>query len=251
MSLLNPEQVRRAGVKVNDLSRQASTTGRAFILVDAQHDFVEGGALGVDGATTALQRVRDYLEEYATSYQLFVLTRDWHIDPGEHFADTPDFVDSWPRHCVAGSHGATFHESASEATQLFVAAHAALDRDLARAESDDTPQRRIEEVKKGAYTAAYSGFEGATEDGVELANLLRAEGIEAVDVAGIATDYCVRATCLDAVAHGFDTSVVLNLCAGVAENTSLQALAELSRAGITVVEGDSSACQPSGGAAEA
>ncbi|MBB5914966.1 nicotinamidase/pyrazinamidase [Nocardia transvalensis] len=178
---------------------------RALIVVDVQNDFCEGGSLGVAGGAAVAERISDYLG--VSDYAAIVATRDHHIDPGAHFSDRPDFVDSWPPHCRVGTPGAEFHPNL----------------DLARIE-------RI--FSKGEYTAAYSGFEGAADDGTALADWLRANGIDAVDVCGIATDHCVRATALDAKAAGFDTRVLLGLTAAVAPETTTKALAQLRGAGV-------------------
>ncbi|MDX6232700.1 MAG: nicotinamidase/pyrazinamidase [Nocardioidaceae bacterium] len=160
----------------------------ALIVVDVQNDFCEGGSLAVDGGAQVASDVAELLATKA--YATVVATRDHHIDPGAHFSDTPDFVDSWPRHCVVGTPGEEFHPPLEPA--LF-----------------------DEIFYKGEYAAAYSGFEGASADGVRLADWLRDAGIDAVDVCGIATDYCVRATALDAAHEGFAVRVIEGLTAAV------------------------------------
>ncbi len=183
---------------------------RALVIVDVQNDFCEGGSLPVVGGADIAIGINAYVEAQRDAYAHIVATQDHHIDPGAHFSDHPDFVDSWPVHCVAGTEGADFH------TQL---------------ETDE-----IEEIfRKGAHQAAYSGFEGATEGGVGLAEWLRQHGVEIVDVVGIATDHCVRATALDAQREGFRTRVLLDLTAGVAIPTTERAVAELRDAGIELV----------------
>lgn len=165
---------------------------QALIVVDVQVDFCEGGALGVEGGNAVAEGIAELLSS-PHPYDVVVATRDHHIDPGAHFSDTPDFVDSWPPHCVVGTDGQQFHP----ALRGF-AFDAVFD--------------------KGSYQAAYSGFEGtigAEDDGVGLAQWLGERGITRVDVAGIATDYCVRATALDAVREGFDTRVLSGLTAAV------------------------------------
>ncbi len=182
---------------------------RALIVVDVQNDFCEGGSLAVAGGAAVAAAVTELMA--AGGYDHVVATRDHHIDPGAHFAEAPDFVDSWPRHCVVGTPG--------------VELHPALDRGPIEAVFD-----------KGEYAAAYSGFEGAA-GGVGLAEWLRAHGVDAVDVVGIATDHCVRATALDAVANGLGTRVLLHLTAGVSEATTDAALDQLRTAGVEL-EGD-------------
>jgi len=181
----------------------------ALVIVDVQHDFCEGGSLAVEGGAAVAAGISDWMREHADDYDLIVATRDHHVDPGEHFSDDPDFAESWPPHCVAGTPGASFHH------------------DL-----DVGPIEIV--VSKGEHEAAYSGFEGVTPDGRSLRRLLEDRGIEAVDIVGIATDYCVRATALDAAAAGYSTTVLLDLTAGVAEQTSEAAVADMLDASVDV-----------------
>jgi nicotinamidase/pyrazinamidase len=181
---------------------------RALLVVDVQNDFCEGGSLAVEGGAAVAAAVSALLAN--ADYDHVVATRDAHHDPGPHFAEKPDFVDSWPAHCVVGTPGAQFHP--------------ALDT------------QRIEAVfDKGAYQAAYSGFEGTTSDGSSLADWLREHAVDTVDVVGIATDHCVRATALDAARERFSTTVLLDLSAGVAAGTTQAALAAMRDAGVTLV----------------
>jgi nicotinamidase/pyrazinamidase len=183
----------------------------ALIVVDVQNDFCEGGSLAVAGGTAVAEGVTAYLRSDAASYDAVVGTRDWHIDPGTHFSENPDYVDTWPRHCEVGTVGAE--------------SHPALDTSLVQAW-----------FHKGQYQAAYSGFEGHSTDGDSTLNdWLRARGITAVDVVGIATDHCVRATALDAVQAGFTTRVLLEHTAGVAPETTRSALDQLTAAGAELV----------------
>jgi nicotinamidase/pyrazinamidase len=177
------------------------------IVVDVQNDFCEGGSLAVSGGAEVAAAISARLAE--GGFDAAVATRDHHISPGSHFSDHPDFLDTWPRHCVVGTAG--------------VELHPALDRS------------RIEAVfDKGEYAAAYSGFE-ARSGGTGLAEWLRERGVESVEVVGIATDHCVRATALDAVAAGFETTVRLELTAGVAAATTDAALQQLRAAGVRLV----------------
>ncbi len=182
---------------------------RALIIVDVQNDFCEGGSLAVAGGAAVARTLTARLAA-DPGYDHIVATMDFHIDPGSHFSDTPDYRESWPPHCVADSRGAEFHP------ELATAAIEAI-------------------FRKGAYSAAYSGFEGADADGTTLADWLRQRGVEAVDVVGIATDYCVRATAADAAAAGFDTRVLLDLTAGVAAESTATAVADLRRANVDVI----------------
>src|ERR687894_1966785 len=179
---------------------------RALLVVDVQNDFTEGGSLAVDGGAEVAAKISEYLRTTAGEYAHVVATRDHHVDPGNHFAEDPDYVDTWPAHCVVGTGGEELHSR--------------LDRGPIEAVFD-----------KGEYAAAYSGFEGRI-DGTSLADWLRARGVDALDVVGIATDHCVRATALDAVAEGFRTRVLLDLTAGVAEGTTEAALDQLRTAGV-------------------
>jgi nicotinamidase/pyrazinamidase len=170
----------------------------ALIIVDVQNDFCEGGSLPVAGGAA----VASAISALGGSYDHVVATRDYHVDPGGHFSSSPDYVDTWPPHCRAGTPGASFHP------ELDVAG--------------------IEAVfSKGAHAAAYSGFEGFSPSGAGLADWLRTHDVSSVDVVGIATDHCVRATALDAARAGFATTVLLDYTAGVAKATVDAALRDL------------------------
>ncbi|NJQ01812.1 isochorismatase family protein [Streptomyces zingiberis] len=186
---------------------------RALIVVDVQNDFCEGGSLAVAGGADVAAAITDLVAESTAGYRHVVATRDHHIDPGDHFSDHPDYVRSWPPHCVAGTEGNSFHPNFAPAI-----ASGAIDTVF----------------DKGAYTAAYSGFEGADENGTGLADWLREREITEVDVVGIATDHCVRATALDAARAGFRTRVLLDLTAGVAPETTERALEELRAGGVAL-----------------
>jgi nicotinamidase/pyrazinamidase len=180
---------------------------RALIIVDVQNDFCEGGSLAVTGGAAVAAGISLVLSRAGDRWDHVVATKDWHIDPGTHFSDHPDYLDTWPPHCVVGSGGADFHpELATD---------------------------RIEAIfRKGEYQAAYSGFEGKSENGETLAAWLRERNVTEVELVGIATDHCVRATALDAKAEGFDTTVLLELTAGVAAGTTAAALEQLKAASI-------------------
>ncbi|MBN9153264.1 MAG: isochorismatase family protein [Microbacterium sp.] len=184
--------------------------GKALFIVDVQNDFTEGGALGVDGGDAVAARISRYLAAHAGEYDVIVASRDWHDadnDNGGHFAaDEPDYVDTWPVHCVGGTAGAEYDPGLDVST---VTHH----------------------VKKGQGQPAYSLFEGTTDDGRSVETVLDEHGVVDVDVTGIATDYCVRASALDAIAHGRHVRVFTDLVAGVADTSSEAALAELAHAG--------------------
>ena len=185
---------------------------RALVVVDVQNDFCEGGSLPVTGGAAVAAQISERLRAWAAQdptereYAVAVATQDHHVDPGDHFSEHPDFERTWPAHCVVDSAGVQFHP------------------DLDTAPLDSV-------FRKGEYAAAYSGFEGRNEDGAELAQWLRQHEVTDVDVCGIATDHCVRATVLDAVAAGFGVRVLLDLCAGVAPETTEAAVGEMTAAG--------------------
>lgn len=180
----------------------------AAIVVDVQNDFTEGGTLAVAGGAAVAAAITARLA--SAGYAHVVATRDHHVDPGAHFSADPDFVTSWPAHCVVGTGGEELHPG--------------LDRSLVEAVFD-----------KGEHAAAYSGFEGHGPAGAHLGDWLREAGVDAVEVMGIATDHCVAATALDAARAGFAVTVRLELTAGVAPATTAAALDRMRAAGITLV----------------
>jgi nicotinamidase/pyrazinamidase len=187
---------------------------RALLVIDVQNDFTEGGALGVDGGAAAAQAITDYLRAHPDRYDVVFASRDWHHgddDNGGHFATDaePDFVKTWPPHCVSGTPGAEYHP-AFDASLVDV------------------------HVKKGQGVPAYSIFEGTTEDGASFPAELDRLGVTDVDVVGIATDYCVRASALDALAAGRRVTVLEDLVAAVDPVTGAQALVDLASAGAAV-----------------
>jgi nicotinamidase/pyrazinamidase len=189
---------------------------RALFIVDVQNDFTERGALGVVGGDEVAARISDYLAAHADDYEIVVASRDWHHgddDNGGHFSATPDFVDTWPVHCVGGTYGADYDD-------VF-----------------DTT-RVTHHLKKGQGKPAYSLFEGVGDDGRTAADLLDAHGIRDIDVVGIATDYCVRASALDALAAGRRVRVFTDLVAGVHPDSSSAALAEIDGAGAAITTSD-------------
>lgn len=207
---------------------------RALIIVDVQNDFCEGGSLAVPGGAAVAGAISEYLDAHHTEFDHVVATQDWHIDPGSHFSDTPDYRDSWPRHCVAGTRGADLHPD--------------LDTEYVDAY-----------FRKGQFAAAYSGFEGllapedavptgerqagglpgaaaaleTDDDAIGLDDWLQSHDVEDVVVVGIATDYCVKATALDAVQAGYGVTVVRSLTAGIAEDLE-DAVAEMELGGADV-----------------
>ncbi len=191
-----------------------ASTPRALIIVDVQNDFCEGGSLAVAGGAEAAHRISEHVTANHDRYAAIVATADWHDNPGDHFSDSPDFVRSWPPHCRIGTDGALFHPDVEPALE------------------------RVEAIfRKGHHSAAYSGFEGFTVEAdqkVPLADWLRDRAIEAVDVVGIATDHCVRATALDAADEGFEPTVLLDLTAAVSLETAREALEQFAAGGVAV-----------------
>jgi nicotinamidase/pyrazinamidase len=186
---------------------------RALVVVDVQNDFCEGGSLPVTGGAQVAHDIATLVQLWveqgpaAPAYDHVLATKDHHVDPGDHWSREPDYVDSWPVHCKVGTDGEAFHPNL-----------------------DPQPFEAI--FLKGEHRAAYSGFEGRTTEGVPLADWLRAHDVREVDICGIATDHCVRATALDAAAGGFATRVLTELCAGVAPETTQAALTAMRDAGV-------------------
>lgn len=184
---------------------------RALIIVDVQNDFCEGGSVPTARGGAVAPAINDYLSG-DPGYDYIVATQDFHIDPGDHFSDRPDFSSTWPVHCVAGSTGANLRP--------------------------DLDTGRIDTIfRKGAHAAAYSGFEGVDKNGTTLLQWLRRRGVDEVDVVGIATDFCVRRTAEDAAAAGLTTRVLVDLTAAAAVDSAAEALAEMRAAGIELVGG--------------
>ena len=215
---------------------------RALIIVDVQNDFCEGGSLPVEGGAGLAGAISEYVDAHHGQFDHVVATQDWHVDPGAHFSEDPDFVDSWPKHCVAGTRGADLHPD--------------LDTEYIQAY-----------FRKGQFTAAYSGFEGllapddavptgdrkpgampvsgaapgadldvealAGEDAIGLDDWLQSHDVEDVVVVGIATDHCVKATALDGVQAGYSVTVLRDLTVGVAEDLD-DAIAEMELGGVDI-----------------
>ena len=219
---------------------------RALIIVDVQNDFCEGGALPVVGGANLAGEISEYVDAHHGQFDHVVATQDWHIDPGAHFSEEPDLVDSWPPHCVAGTRGAELHP-------------------------DLDPEHIQAYFRKGQFAAAYSGFEGllapeddvptgdrkpgampvsgtdtdtdtdealspfvAGEDAIGLDDWLQSHDVEDIVVVGIATDYCVKATALDAVQAGYSVTVLRGLTVGIAEDLD-DAVAEMELGGVDVL----------------
>lgn len=188
-------------------------TRRALVIVDVQPTFCEGGALPVAGGDAVARRIAGFAAEHRARYDLVITTQDWHVDPGDHFSDSPDFVDTWPPHGVAGTAEAELHPALA----------------------DLHPEVS---VRKGMYQAAYSGFEGVDRNGRPLATVLAWTGIEAVDVVGIAESHCVKETALDARRLGLRTRVLTDLTVPVDEAQGAAARTLLAEHGVTLATSD-------------
>lgn len=182
---------------------------RALVVVDVQNDFCEGGSLAVTGGAAVADQIAKRLADHRRDYTAVVATADWHIDPGTHWSSTPDYELSWPVHCEVGTSGADFHPSFARVLDSVDAI-----------------------FRKGRYEAAYSGFEGVDSANTLLADWLRGRDITALEICGLATDYCVRATALDAQREGFDTTVLTDLVAGVSASSTATAFADFATAGV-------------------
>jgi len=186
-------------------------TRRALLVVDVQPTFCEGGSLAVAGGDAVAHRIADYAAAHRGDYDLVVTTQDWHIDPGEHFSENPDFVDSWPPHGIAGSAEAQLHPALSGL-------------------------RPDAQVRKGQYAAAYSGFEGVDDGGTALDEILTGQQITAVDVVGLAESHCVKDTALDAAGRGYRVRVLTDLTEPVSPELGQAAREAMAAAGVELVE---------------
>lgn len=183
---------------------------RALLIVDVQPTFCEGGELAVSGGNLVADRIAEHLRSHRAEYRLTITSQDWHHDPGPHFSERPDFVDSWPPHGLAGTANAELHPAVAAA--------------LAPSGADVT-------IKKGLHEAAYSAFDGTAPDGRTLAEVLAAAGVDSVDVCGIAESHCVRASALDALSAGLSVRLLTDLTVPVTEELGAAARAEISSAG--------------------
>jgi nicotinamidase/pyrazinamidase len=187
---------------------------KALLVVDVQNDFCEGGSLAVSGGAAVAKKISDYIK--VADYDLVVASRDWHDSENNnagHFAELgaePDYKNSWPIHCVANSEGANYHSN--------------LELDLIQ-----------EHIFKGQGSHGYSAFEGETEEGGTLGQLLKLKGVNQLDVVGIATDHCVLASALDAKKLGLDVRVISSLTAGVDPGATERAIDSLIDSGVEVV----------------
>jgi nicotinamidase/pyrazinamidase len=188
---------------------------RALFVIDVQNDFCEGGSLACQGGAATAKNISTFLGAHADEYDYVIASRDWHDSGntnGGHFAsvgEAPNFIDNWPVHCVAESFGAEYHPNL------------------------DTEYIDIH-VKKGQGKPAYSIFEAITETGEKFSDLISRLQIQEADVVGIATDYCVLASALDANNAGLKVNVISNLTTGVAAASAEAAIDRLVDAGCQV-----------------
>ena len=202
----------------DSLAAMINESHRALILVDIQPTFCEGGALGVEGGNRVARDVAEFVKLNRDNYRVVISTQDWHIEPGRHFSEDPDFVDTWPPHGVAGTEEAELHPAI-----------------------DPLPDIRL---KKGQYAAAYSGFEGTTEDGRTLGQILDELDITAVDIVGLAQSHCVKDTALDALAKVREVRVFTDLTAPVSPELGEQAALVMEGAGIVQLPSRDAWIQP-------
>ena len=226
---------------------------RALIIVDVQNDFCEGGSLAVEGGADLAGAISEYVDAHHGQFDHVVATQDWHIDPGAHFSDDPDFVDSWPKHCVAGTRGAELHPDLdTEYIQAYfrkgqyTAAYSGFEGLLAPDDAVPSGDRKpgampaagsSSDSGAGDAEAAGSGFAGsefpAGEDTIGLDDWLQSHDVEDIVVVGIATDHCVKATALDGVQAGYSVTVLRDLTVGVAEDLD-DAIAEMELGGVDI-----------------
>ena len=198
---------------------------KALIIVDVQPTFCEGGELGVEGGNAVAERIAAYVETHRNEYSYVATTQDWHVEPGRHWSDDPDYVDTWPVHGKAGTANAGLHPAIAA---LGIGHH----------------------FKKGQYSPSYSGFEGLEDNtdriptreevaadltaGRTLANALEAAGITRVDVVGLAESHCVKETALDARKLGYETHVIEELTEPVSEELGVDARRQMREAGVVL-----------------
>jgi nicotinamidase/pyrazinamidase len=184
---------------------------KALLIVDVQPTFCDEGQLPVEGGNLVAKSIADLLKGNI-DYDLIISTQDWHIDPGGHFSENPDYLDSWPVHGLADTPEADLHP-----------------------EIESIKEKIDISVKKGMYEASYSGFEGVDEEGNSLNEILAKAKISEIDMVGLAFDYCVKATALDAVKNGYKTTVIKSLTAPVSIETAETASTELDKAGVEII----------------
>ncbi len=196
---------------------------KALIIVDVQNDFCPGGALAVKNG----DRIVPTINAMIPMFNIVITTQDWHPEDHCSFAEEPKFVDkSWPKHCVAGTHGAMIHGGliignglGTGITHLFV--HKGMDKGTEQYSGfDGYVMDWKKEVRGSQYDKA---------DSLDVA--LKKLEVDEVYVCGLATDYCVKATAVDAAKLGYKTLVITDACEGVSSETSAAALCDMIAAG--------------------
>lgn len=193
-------------------TRDGETQGPALLLVDVQNDFCPGGALAVPEGDRVIPALNHLANQFAAAGRPVYASRDWHPPDTTHFRE---FGGPWPPHCIANSPGADFHPSLN-------LPHDAIVVSKGEDRNDD----------------GYSAFEGKTGTGRRLADDLRARGVTELFVGGLATDYCVRASVLDARRAGFPVTVITDGIAGIGRNDAARSLDEMQAAGARLVAAD-------------
>jgi nicotinamidase/pyrazinamidase len=184
----------------------------ALLIVDVQPTFCEGGSLPVQGGNAVAEKIAQMLS-VDHGFTMVITTQDWHVDPGNHFAEEPDYVETWPPHGVAGTREAELHPALEPISAQITS-----------------------QIKKGFYSAAYSGFEGEDEEGILLADILDSGNIERLVTVGLAFDYCVKATAIDGNKLGYPTVVLKPLTASISEESAIAAEGEMQSAGVVIIE---------------
>lgn len=193
----------------------------ALLIVDVQNDFIEGGSLAVQGGEQVAFELAKLIRSTHKYYDNVIVSQDWHVDPGNHWSENPDYIDSWPVHCPANEFGAEIHHELAAALGEMV-----INENL-----------NLHRVVKGEYEAAYSAFEGHKKGNANfiLADIVEQEKITTVDVVGIATDHCVLASARDALALGLKVRILTQFTAGVDAGRTVQAIQELEALGAEIV----------------
>lgn len=177
----------------------------ALIVVDVQKDFCEGGALAVEGGNEVARRISDYIDRLGGLYDYILFTKDWHKPlpdtNGGHFGNPPDYVDTWPEHCVAMTYGAGWHNDIHFAVRTL------------KAQGKHNAAEHV--FYKGMGVPGYSGYEAVNARGSKLAGFLVTHNIDKVMVCGIAGDYCVKQTAVPIKKLGIETRILFNLTASV------------------------------------
>jgi len=167
----------------------SSKLKKALLVVDVQNDFCPGGTLGIHGGHKIIPILNRYIKFFETENLPIIVTRDWHPKVTKHFEQ---FGGVWPEHCVEGSPGAMFHPDLELPKEALV-------------------------MSKGMDPEkdSYSAFHAIDSSGMALANLLKIFGVAEIYIGGLATDYCVKYSALDALKDGLEAFILTDAIAGV------------------------------------